>query len=212
MTKMRERYRAHVREEVKAAALEQLAAGGPASLSVNAIAKAMGVSGPALYRYFANRDELLTELVLDAYADAAVALETAVAQARPGERFEAFADAYRAWALAQPHRYRLLYAEPLPGYDAQREALVEAAQRLMAVLAGVIAERPAPAPDPRLARQLARWARARGVDLDPPHAHRALTAWTRLHGLVGLEIDGNFDSMGIDPALLYAAEVAALAG
>ena len=46
MTGMRERYRAHVREEVKAAALEQLAAGGPASLSVNAIAKAMGVSGP----------------------------------------------------------------------------------------------------------------------------------------------------------------------
>jgi hypothetical protein len=30
------------------------------------------------------------------------------------------ARAYRAWAVAEPHRYRLLYAQPTPGYDARR--------------------------------------------------------------------------------------------
>ena len=33
----------------------------------NAIAKEMGMSGPALYRYFAGRDELITALIRDAY-------------------------------------------------------------------------------------------------------------------------------------------------
>src|SRR2546429_9775132 len=74
---MRERYRAQVRREVKQAALHQLAESGPAGVSVSAIGKQPGVSGPALYRYFASRDELLTELVIDAYDDMADALRAA---------------------------------------------------------------------------------------------------------------------------------------
>src|SRR5579863_3140801 len=75
---MRERYRAQVRGEVKQAALRQLAESGPAGLSISAIGKQLGVSGPALYRYFASRDELLTELVIDAYHDLAHALSGAL--------------------------------------------------------------------------------------------------------------------------------------
>ena len=77
---MRERYRAQVRGEVKQAALSQLAESGPAGLSVSAIGKQLGVSGPALYRYFASRDELLTELAIDAYDDLADALRAAASQ------------------------------------------------------------------------------------------------------------------------------------
>ena len=78
---MRERYRAEVRHEVKEAALRQLAESGPAAVSVSAIGKQLGVSGPALYRYFASRDELLTELVIDAYHDLADALAASHAAA-----------------------------------------------------------------------------------------------------------------------------------
>ncbi|WP_143673003.1 TetR family transcriptional regulator, partial [Streptomyces sp. b94] len=49
----RERYRAQVRAEIKQHAWEQIATAGASALSLNAIAKRMGVSGPALYRYFA---------------------------------------------------------------------------------------------------------------------------------------------------------------
>lgn len=45
----RERIRSQTREEAKAAALRQIAAAGPRSLSVNAIGKELGISGPALY-------------------------------------------------------------------------------------------------------------------------------------------------------------------
>ena len=102
---MRERYRAQVRHEVKQAALRQLAESGPAAVSVSAIGKQLGVSGPALYRYFASRDELLTELVIDAYRDLADALSAAALNAPepgPRARLETLARAYRCgWARAQ---------------------------------------------------------------------------------------------------------------
>ncbi len=140
---MRERYRAQVRDEVKQAALRQLAESGPAGLSISAIGKQLGVSGPALYRYFASRDELLTELVIDAYHDLAHALSEAARRApgpQPRVQLEDLARAYRSWALGQPHRYRLLFWPPLPGYDAHAQRLVEAAQASMKVLLGVLRE------------------------------------------------------------------------
>jgi len=133
----RQRFRAQIREEIKQAALRQLANSGPAGVSVNAIGKELGVSGPALYRYFASRDELLTELVIDAYDDLAAALHAAINQTptrAPRRRFEALAHAYRAWALAQPHRYRLLFGPPLPGYDAHTERLISASKASMDLL------------------------------------------------------------------------------
>ena len=204
---MRERYRAQVRGEVKQAALRQLAQSGPAGLSVSAIGKQLGVSGPALYRYFASRDELLTELVIDAYNDLADALRTGAGQPAgqpPQARFEALARAYRSWALAQPHRYRLLYGPPLPGYDAHAQRLVDASQAAMSQLLSVLRElgdRTAPAPPQPLASQLTAWTLAHDPDIDPATALRAVLTWSRLHGLVSLEIAGNFTSMGIDPHL-----------
>ena len=212
----RERYRAQVRAEVKQAALGQLAQSGPAGLSISAIGKQLGVSGPALYRYFASRDELLTELVIDAYHDLADALRAAAGQSagqEPRPRFEALARAYRSWALDQPHRYRLLYGPPLPGYDAHAQRLVDASQAAMNQLVGVLREiddRTAPAPPQPLASQLTAWALAHGPDIGPATALRAVLVWSRLHGLVSLEIAGNFASMGIDPGQVFEAQLATL--
>lgn len=157
-----------VRAAVKTVALAQLEQGGPSTVALNAIARELGVSGPALYRYFRNRDALMTELVLDAYNDLADALTDT----------ESLAHAYRRWALAQPHRYRLLFAAPFPGYDAHQPALVAAAQRSMGLLLMV-----------------------------EPDEQRAVTMWSRMHGHVSLEIEGNFASMGLDPETFYEATI-----
>ena len=213
---MRERYRAQVRAEVKQAALRQLAESGPAGLSVSAIGKELGVSGPALYRYFAGRDELLTELVIDAYDDLADALRAATSNAasqEPRAQFEAMARGYRAWALAEPHRYRLLFGPPLPGYDAHAQRLVDASQAAMNLLLGTLREfgdHAATLPSQPLACQLTAWAQALAFDVDPAIALRAILIWSRLHGLVSLEIAGNFASMGIDPDQVFEAQLPAL--
>ncbi|MQA80957.1 MAG: TetR family transcriptional regulator [Streptosporangiales bacterium] len=216
---IRGRFRAQVRSEAKQVALRQLAVGGPQALSINAIGKELGVSGPALYRYFANRDDLLTELVADAYHDLAAALAAATRRARrlrPERRLRAVVAAYRDWARAEPHRYRLLFAAPLPGYDAHSTRLVTASQEAMQVLLDVLADLVPQNGDgggeaDLLDGQLDSWSRTRGLTgVGPTLALRSVMAWSRLHGLVSLEIEGNFASMGLDPDLLFDAEVAAL--
>jgi AcrR family transcriptional regulator len=213
---LRERYRAQVRAEVKQAALAQLAQAGPAGVSISAIGKQLGISGPGLYRYFASRDELLTELVIDAYHDLADAL--AAPSRAPGQdspaRLRELARAYRSWALAQPHRYRLLYGPPLPGYDAHAQRLIEASRAAMNHLLSVLVElgdgSAAWPPEP-LASQLAAWAMPLDPSTDPATALRGVLIWSRVHGIVSLEIAGNFASMGIDPGQLFEIQLATLA-
>ena len=212
--RLRSQFPGRIRDKVKELALRQLADGGPEALSVNAIARELDVSGPALYRYFAGRDDLLTALIIDAYQDLALALEVAAARGRGRSaeaRLRALAGAYRAWALEQPHRYRLMFRPPLPGYDAHAPELVNAARPAMAVLLDVLGSRSGGArrrpakPD----RELASWVDRHAVPADAaPHALAAIVVWTRLHGLASLEIDGNYASVGIDPAPLYVSEVA----
>ena len=111
----RERYRAQVRTEIKQHAWQQIATAGASALSLNAIAKQMGMSGPALYRYFAGRDELITELITDAYRSLAGIFRAAAAS---GADLAALAHALRGWALEDPQRYFLVYGTPIPGYHA----------------------------------------------------------------------------------------------
>ncbi|MFD6492959.1 TetR/AcrR family transcriptional regulator [Streptomyces sp. NPDC060188] len=208
----RDRFRAQVRQEVKTAALRQLAEGGPEALSLNAIAKQLGMTGPALYRYFTNRDSLLTELVIDAYADLTSALARTAEESRgdAATRLKELVRAYRAWALAEPHRYRLLFRAPLQGYDAQSTRLVEAAQPAMTVLleaVGALAESGTEVPEGAAAEFRAWMERHTFEDVPEAVAVRSTMLWAHLHGLVGLEIEDNFASMGIDPSFLYETAV-----
>ncbi|MEU3499889.1 TetR/AcrR family transcriptional regulator [Streptomyces hundungensis] len=121
----RERYRAQVRAEIKQHAWEQIGTAGASALSLNAIAKQMGLSGPALYRYFAGRDELITALVREAYRSLADTLGAAAETS--GADLAALAHALRGWALEDPNRYFLVYGTPVPGYHApDKQALFAA--------------------------------------------------------------------------------------
>ena len=53
--------------QIKQTARKQIAENGAGNLSLGAIARALGMTPPALYRYFDNRDALITALIIDAY-------------------------------------------------------------------------------------------------------------------------------------------------
>jgi hypothetical protein len=75
----------------------------------------------AIYRYVDSRDDLLTRLIVESYNSLGDATEAAVAASagRPGAtRWVDAASTIRAWALARPHEYMLLYGTPVPGYAA----------------------------------------------------------------------------------------------
>ena len=205
----RERARESTRAQARKIADRQLADGGIEALSLKAIAAELGLTGPAIYRYFANRNELLTELITGAYDDLAAALDTAAQAAAegPGEsEVLAVAGAFREWGRAQPHLFRLLYASPVPGYDANAGPLASAAQRSLDIFLRALSRatqgRPVRPPlDSSLAAQLPG---------DPDVTYRGITGWSRLYGFVALEIEGAFSSMGIDAGALYQREMEAL--
>ncbi|MEW2516359.1 TetR/AcrR family transcriptional regulator [Streptomyces sp. NPDC046870] len=207
----RERYRAQVRAEVKERAWEQIAAAGAPGLSLNAIAKQMGMSGPALYRYFASRDDLITELIRDAYRSLADTIRTAAAS---GTDLAGLGHTLRTWALDDPQRYFLIYGTPVPGYQAPEDITAIASEIMEALLnaaqpTGGSAPGPDDGhPDARLETHLAQhrqW--AAGHPAQPAALRRALHFWTRLHGILSLELAGHFTGMDLDPAELYDNEL-----
>jgi len=122
------------------------------------------------------------------------------------------ATAYREWALANPQRYRLAFSSSSGSGELAPDRTIPAAHRAMTVLLEALAELapPAGAGDASaLHRQLGRWADARsgGGHIAPAVLQLGVVGWTRMHGVVSLEVAGVFASMSIDPALLHAAEV-----
>lgn len=211
----RQRLRQQTLEEIHAVALRQVGEGGAEAVSLNAIGRAMGMSGPGLYRYYASRDDLLAALVIAGYARLAAALQDAAhaaADAPPGERLRRVAHAYRDWAVANPRYYQLLFGIRPRGTPADSDEAVGVMHGGMRVLEDVfaaLAASPTSAPDDTLDRELQAWSRNRD---DPQHIpplvlRLAVLAWTRLHGIVGLELTGAMARMGIDPALLVDDEV-----
>jgi AcrR family transcriptional regulator len=215
----RARLRAWTRDEIKAVALRQLAEDGVEGVSLNAIARQLGMTGPALYRYVASRDELLADLVVDAWESLAQAIERAAeenAEASAARRLGAIGLAYRAWATAQPHRYRLAVQTQLGSGELAPERVIPAAQRAMTVILDAIeglpkARKPTQVPPPDLLAELNDWIqRVGGKQLPPALLLRGVIFWSRLHGLVSLELDRHLASMQLDPELLYRTELAAL--
>lgn len=215
----RERYRQQTVDEIRAIAMEQLTAGGVAAVSLNAIARSMAMSPAAFYRYFDNRDELLADLVVEAYDSLADALEKAAGRGGSvTSRITAVADAYRDWALAQPHGYRLIFESTTgSGQDLASERIVPAAQRSMDVFLALLNDLftvgpPTSVPLPKpLQSQLRAWAeRSAHASLPTATLHLGLSWWSRLHGLISLELGHHLQATGIDPRLLYHAELRSL--
>src|SRR6201996_5453378 len=163
----RERQRQQTLAEIKTRAVDQVAAGGAGSVALNAIARAMGMSPAALYRYFESRDALLAELVADAYGSLADALRREARSGGAGgaQALAAVAYAYRDWALAHPNSYLLIFqTQSGSGLDLEPARTVSAAQRGMDVFLGALAgdgdraDADADAQlDPELAGQVRAW-------------------------------------------------------
>jgi AcrR family transcriptional regulator len=204
----RERARAATIEEIKQTALELMREHGTTDVRFSDIARVMGMTPPALYRYFADRDELLTALITDAYDELGrvVALAgEAVPGSDIGGRWLAVAQAYRRWARQEPQQFALILGLPVPGYVAPEEGpTTEAAQRAMAQLSSLFIEA---AQCGRLGKPLVREVDAcvevcangkneeLAVEIPAENFQAMLHAWASLHGMASLEAYGHLDWM-----------------
>ena len=233
----RERVRAELIREITETARRQLATDGAAGLSLRAVAREMGMVSSAIYRYFPSRDDLLTTLIIDGYNAVGAAVEKADAAwpaADYAGRWLTACRAARAWALAHPHEYALVYGSPVPGYQAP-ERTIAPASRVAAVFGKIISEAyragAADAPGPATEHasratpglpvsesfvpDAARLRDAILAGVPDEVAAGALIAWSGLFGLVSFELFGQFENVVTDRAAFFdhaAARLGLLTG
>jgi AcrR family transcriptional regulator len=204
--------------EIKEVAWKQIAESGAATLSLRAVARELKIAAPSIYTYFPSRDDLVTALIVDAYNSLADALAASVESLGVGqlaERLFALGWAYRQWAVMYAQRYLLIFGTPIPNYHAPEEITMPAAERgiapLMEVIQSIYAvgrlrvERFAPL-TPELEAKLRLWQAAVG-GTHPEILYLAQIFWSRVHGMVMLEITHQIPSFFDDPAELFRREL-----
>ena len=132
--------KAATRERIVSAALDQLAAGGYASASVQAVAARAGVATGSVYRYFPSKGDLFAEAFRRASAHEmqVFADSTADAGLTATARIAAAVETFARRALAGPTRAWALIAEPVdPSVEAERLVFRRGYRD---VLAGVLRE------------------------------------------------------------------------
>lgn len=214
----RERLHEATCEEIKTVAWRQIAEYGAAALSLRAIAREMDMTAPALYRYYQDRDALVTALIVDAYTslgDSQMAsLKDLPPQDHPG-RLRATGLAYRQWALVYPQRYLLIFGTPLPGYHAPLEITQPVAARSLrplidvldsALKAGILKQEKPPVLSPLLRAQLEEWATLQPVE-DVYVLYLALVIWSRVHGLVMIEISNQYPPSVQETGEIFKREI-----
>jgi AcrR family transcriptional regulator len=109
-TQLREQHQANTRTAILDAARELFAQEGVAGVSMRRLAEKIGYTPRTIYLYFADKDDLLSELIEEEVGCLADSLESASAQQRsPKQRLEAVALAYVAFGIEHPHAYEAIF-------------------------------------------------------------------------------------------------------
>jgi AcrR family transcriptional regulator len=215
------------REEIEGRIVElgrrHLIEHGAAGLSLRAIARDLGMVSSAVYRYVSSRDELLTLLLVDSYADLADSVDAAREDPADGwsEDVMAIARAARRWAVAHPARWALLYGSPVPGYHAPPERTVGVGTRVVGAFFDAIAAGIATG-DVRLTNDVVRqpmssdFERIRqefGFPGDDHVIAKCFLLWAAVVGAISLEVFGQYGADTLtDPESVFDTQMQLLVG
>jgi AcrR family transcriptional regulator len=176
-----------LRRALMDAALATVAEGGVASLTLREAARRAGVSSAAPYHHFPSVDALVGALCEEGFAGLAAAMAEGAAKAGddPRARMAAMGRAYVHHAVTHPAHFRLMFSVPAPGLDASSPDAVPAFGQMIAGIRAL---------------------QAAGLAPKGPVAPLALMAWSTVHGLASLLVDGPLAGglMGLSPAALEA--------
>lgn len=194
---VREQNRADVTARILVAARNEIQERGGVGLSMRAVAREVGVSSSAVYRYFPTREALITAMIVESYGN----LEAALA---PHAMWASLAHAVRDWARANPHEFQLIYGTPIPGYVAPPETIPAAEKVASHFLAAGAAADVEGFGGSELASQMEPVV----GEGSPSGAAAVLAELAALIGFITLEIGGHFVGTA-DPAdHLFAALIA----
>ncbi|SCG70142.1 TetR/AcrR family transcriptional regulator [Micromonospora coxensis] len=219
----RERLRTATLSEIKEGARRLLVTGGIEAVSLRAIARDMGMTAPAIYRYFPSLEALVGGLAGDLYDELRQHIEAArdAAGPEPTEQLAQMCRAMRRWAVGHPAEFTLIFGNPVPGLAEFTDSCVDPdhpGARFGAVFLGPFVEltRGSRLPGPPAA-DLRRLLDGHLTPLAVKHgelpievAYAFLSAWTRLYGLVAMEVFGHLSWAVDEPEALFETELVAL--
>jgi AcrR family transcriptional regulator len=212
----------HLQEAIKETAWRQIAEFGASALSLRAIARELKISAPAIYNYFPDRDALVTALIIDAYTsfgDSQLEARDAFPESDMQGRMLAIGMAYRTWALTHPQRYQLIFGTPIPGYEAPMTEVLPSAARSLSALVSVVEQLRVtvnlnvvsfPQVREEYKAEFETW-KTYGGKADILSLSVAMIIWSRVHGIVSLEIAGNLPPFGASGDELYQYEMDSIA-
>jgi AcrR family transcriptional regulator len=212
----------NLQEAIKETAWKQIAEFGAPALSLRAIARELKITAPAIYNYFPRRDDLVTALIVDAYTslgDSQKSMLESLSKKDAATRFSALGIAYRDWAVTYPQRYQLIFGTPIPNYNAPEDTttpaaawallpLIETIQALYAE--GRLRMERLAKPSVQLKSMLETWKQFAGSVTDTEVLYIAYVVWSRVHGLVVLELGGQLPSFFTDPGEVFRREIATM--
>jgi AcrR family transcriptional regulator len=219
----RERVRAQTTAEILRVARGALVEDGPGGVTLRAIARELGMTAPALYRYYSSREGLLNQLVAEIYDELASELrEEREAHEDPVTQLLAVARHFRKWALRHPREFGLVFVYPVRmTFDETLDSPADAAGlRFAAVFAEALATLYARAPfqvrsdaeiEPALRRDLKAWQARFPIKLPLGALEVFLTGWIRIYGMVCMEVFGHLRFALADGESMYEHEIQELA-
>ena len=116
----RERARAATDRDIRQQARTLLVNEGVDAVTLRAIARQLGITAPALYRYYASREDLVHHVRMDICADLADDLSTDLAGVSPQDTVAqvlTVCRGFRRWALTHPREFTMVFAQPSSGPD-----------------------------------------------------------------------------------------------
>lgn len=219
---VRAKARAEMRRLILDAGRARLAEDGAVGLSLRAVARDVGMVSSAVYRYVANRDALLTALIIESYDALGEAAERAEADVDRSDlvgRWVALGLATRTWGTEHPHEWALVFGSPIPGYAAPQDTVV-AASRIPRLLVRLLADAsaagvalPAGEVDPDVLTAMAPVLDFFGDVAPPETVVRGLIAWSSLLGSVSQQVFGHRHNVITDDGgeAFFVAELRRLA-
>lgn len=219
----KEEQKTNIAQAIINTAWRQIAEKGAAALSLRAIARDLNITAPAIYNHYHRRDDLVTALIVDAFRSLAESQKNSIKnipQDQLEERFYSLGLGYREWAITYPQRYQLIFGTPIPNYEAPVEITVPVANEALAPLMktiqafyefGRIKTEFMSTPSPELEDMLTKW-QAAFPDFDSATLYLTLVVWSRVHGMVSMEISRHFPGYIYDPGEIYQREVNKMLG
>jgi AcrR family transcriptional regulator len=163
----------NLRPALVEAALALIADGGADALTLRAAARLAGVSQAAPYRHFRDKEELLAAVAEEGFRAMSRSMRTvADGAAAPIDRLRALGLEYVAFALGHPQHFRVMF-DRVAADRSRHPALHEAADETFGLLVDGIAA-----------------CQAAGEVRDGDPRELAVAAWSAVHGLARLIVDG----------------------